>query len=372
VTALRDLIAGNTPLALAAGGLAIGFLFGAVLQATNFCPMGAVSDMMTFGDKRRFRAWLLAAAAAILGAHALDALEIVSLDQSMYRTSRLNWAGHLAGGLMFGFGMVLAGGCASRNLVRAGGGDLRAALTLVVLGLFAYMTTGGVFGPWRAGLESATAVTLPAGAESLGDLAAYMTGPQIAGAGGAAAGGAGAGDYGIALLVAGALLATCWMSPDFRRSRVHVLAGLGVGFAVVLGWALTGLAFDELSAAPQAPASLSFVKPTGDALEWLERYTALGSPGFGAASVFGTLLGAFVTAAATGKLHLATFKDPADTLRSILGAALMGVGGVMALGCTIGQGVTGLSTLAPGSVLTFVAIVGGAVLGLKALTRLAS
>jgi hypothetical protein len=151
---------------------------------------------------------------------------------------------------------------------------------------------------------------------------------------------------------------------------MHILSGLGGGAAVIAGWALTGLAYDEFALSPHNPVSLSFVKPTGDAMEWLERSTALGAPGFGAAAVLGTLLGTFSAAALTGRLALATFKDPGDTLRNLAGAALMGVGGVMALGCTIGQGVTGLSTLAPGSLIAVAAIVGGAVLGLKALERL--
>ena len=364
MTALSDLIVEHAPLALALGELAIGFLFGAVVQATNFCVMGAVSDLMTFDDRRRLRAWLLAAAVAILGAHALDALGVVSLDQSMYRSARLNWAGNLAGGLMFGFGMVLAGGCASRNLVRAGAGDLRAALTLLVLGLFAYMAIGGIFGPWRAALETATAVELPGGGKSLGDIASHVINVQIADASSGASG-----EGGLALFAAGALLFYCFRSPEFRGSRMHILSGLGVGLAVIAGWALTGLAFDEFTAAPKSPVSLSFVKSTGDAMEWLERSTALGLPGFGAATVLGTLLGAFVAATVTGRLALATFRDASDTLRNILGAALMGIGGVMALGCTIGQGVTGLSTLAPGSLLAVVAIVCGAVLSLKTLER---
>jgi len=283
----------------------------------------------------------------------------------MYRSARLNWAGNVAGGLMFGFGMVLAGGCASRNLVRAGAGDLRAALSLLVLGLFAYMAVGGIFGPWRAALETATAVDLPGGGKSLGDIASYVADAKIADASSGPSG-----EGGIALLVAGALLFYCFKSAEFRRSRMHILSGLGVGAAVIAGWALTGLAYDEFAAAPHNPVSLSFVKPTGDAMEWLQRYTALGIPGFGVATVLGTLLGAFVAATLTGRFALATFKDPSDTLRNLTGAALMGVGGVMALGCTIGQGVTGLSTLAPGSFIAVAAIVAGAVLGLKTLERL--
>ena len=361
MSTLRELIAQNPAFALAAGGLVAGFFFGAIVEATGFCAMGAVADMMTSGDTRRFRAWVLAIAAAILGAQALETYGVVSLDQSMYRAPRLNWAGNILGGLMFGFGMSLAGGCASRNLVRAGAGDLRSALTLLVVGLLAYMTTGGILGPWRASLETATAVALPGGASSIADMAARAMGAESSPHAG----------MWLGLVIAGALLLYCFTSPAFRASRVHILAGLGVGAAVIAGWMLTGLAHDDMALAPQAPLSLSFVKPTGDALEWLERFTALGLPSFGAASVFGTLLGAFVSALIAGRLRLATFADTGDTLRNLGGAVLMGVGGVLALGCTIGQGVSGLSTLALGSILAFLGIIGGAVAGMKALERFA-
>jgi uncharacterized protein len=150
---------------------------------------------------------------------------------------------------------------------------------------------------------------------------------------------------------------------------LHILSGIGVGLCIVAGWALTGLTFDEMADKPAAPVSLTFVRPTGDALEWLQRFTALGAPGFGVSSVFGTILGAFLMAKAMGRFRLATFTDTADTLRTLGGAVLMGIGGIMALGCTIGQGITGISTMALGAFLTFAGLVAGGVLGVKTLER---
>src|SRR5262245_753665 len=170
MSGLRDWITANGPAALALGGLLIGFAFGAIVFRTNFCTMGSISDIVNLGDWRRFRAWLLAAAVAIAGAQLLQWAGVVDLARSMYLAPSLNWAGSLLGGLMFGFGMVFAGGCPSRNLARAGGGDLRALLTLVVLGIFAYMAIGGVIGPVRAALEAATSVELRAPTQSIGDL----------------------------------------------------------------------------------------------------------------------------------------------------------------------------------------------------------
>jgi uncharacterized membrane protein YedE/YeeE len=356
--ALREILSANGPLALALGGLFIGFAFGAVVYRTNYCAMGALSDIHNFGDYRRFRAWLLAAATALVGAQVLARSGIVALDKSMYlATPGLNWLGHIGGGLIFGFGMVYAGGCPSRNLARAGGGDLRSLVTLVVLGLVAYMTIGGLFAPVRAALEQAT--TLPiAGTLSIGALLAAIgrMAPE-------------AGNLTATVLLAIAAAVFCFGDFKFRTSHMHIVSGLAVGATVIAGWALTGLVYDELAARPVAPISLTYVRPTGDALEWLARFTASPMPGFGVASVFGALFGAFAAAMWMGRFHLTGFTDVADMLRNILGATLMGIGGVMAMGCTVGQAITGVSTLAIGSFLTFAAIVIGGFYGLRVLER---
>jgi len=355
--ALREIFTQHAALAAALGGLIVGCAFGAFVFATNYCAMGSLSDIHNFGDYRRFRAWILAAATALVGAQALQAAGVVALDKSMYLAAPgLNWAGHIIGGVMFGFGMVFTGGCPSRNLARAGSGDLRSLLTLVVLGLVAYMTIGGIFAPGRSALEQATSLGLPA--QGLGDLLAGATGL-----------GTGAGRLILVVVVAGLALAYVFSNASFRSSRVHVLSGVGVGMTVIAGWALTGLAFDELATRPVPPISLTYVRPTGDAIEWLTRFTAAPMPGFGVASVFGALLGACAASLKMGRFKVSSFSDTGDTLRNLFGAALMGIGGVMALGCTVGQSITGVSTLALGSFLTFAAIVAGGFWGLRVLER---
>jgi uncharacterized membrane protein YedE/YeeE len=131
------------------------------------------------------------------------------------------------------------------------------------------------------------------------------------------------------------------------------------------------MAYEEMSTKPIAPISLTFVRPSGDTLDWLQRFTAIGLPGFGVSTVFGALAGAFATALVTRRLRLQTFADAADTLRCLSGAALMGIGGVMALGCTIGQGITGLSTLSLGSILAALGIVAGGIAGLRVIEKIA-
>ena len=353
MTALREIISGNPGVWLAAGGFLIGAVFGAIVFRTNFCTMGSISDIMSFGDYRRFRAWILAAVTAMIGAQLLDVWGVVVLQKSMYLGATLNWVGNILGGLMFGYGMVFAGGCASKNLARVGGGDLRSLITLIVMGLVAYMAIGGILGPIRASLEQATSINLQSMKISSQGLGALL------GVGGAR------GNLIIAGMIGLAGLVYCFRDPAFRSSGVHILSGIGIGLCVVAGWALTGLAFDEMADRPTSPISLTYVRPTADTIEWLQRFTAVRVPNFGVTTVLGAIFGAFVTALAMGRFRFSTFTDVADTRRNLYGAVLMGIGGVLALGCTVGQAITGVSTLALGSFLTFAAIVVGGIYGMK-------
>ena len=220
------------------------------------------------------------------------------------------------------------------------------------------MAIGGLIGPVRAYLEGLTSVRLPGGSQGLGAQLAQALGLRPAIATGLATG-----------AITLAVLGYCFADSAFRSSPVHILSGLGVGACAILGWALTGLAYDELATRPTDPISLTYVRPTGDTLEWLQRFTATPWPGFGVATVLGAVLGSLAAAVAMGRFHIVGFSDTGDTVRSLLGATLMGLGGVMAMGCTVGQAITGVSTLAIGSFLTFVAIIFGGISGIRALER---
>ena len=149
---LKSLMFQNADVALAVGGLLLGLIFGTVAQRTGFCTLGALSDWMLFDDKRRLRSWLLAIAVAIAATQVLHAAGLVDLNASLYLAGSVPLGGHVLGGLMFGFGMVLAGGCVSRNLIRAGSGDMRALLCLLVIGVVVMVTLSGVLGPARVAL----------------------------------------------------------------------------------------------------------------------------------------------------------------------------------------------------------------------------
>ncbi|MCC2111280.1 MAG: YeeE/YedE family protein [Hyphomicrobiales bacterium] len=347
----------NTVVALY--GFGLGLVFGAIVLATNFCTMGSISDILTFGDHRRFRAWLLAAATALIGAQVMHRFGVIDLGASIYPIPRFNYVGNIVGGLMFGFGMVFAGGCASRNLARVGAGDLRSLFVLLFIGIFGYMTLRGLIALGRVEIEEKVVVDLAASGiddQTIGGLLAGL-GPDAALLNTVAA-----------IVVAAAILVYCFGNAAFRGSPKNIIAGLGIGLCVVAGWWITGVVgADEFDPTPLA--SLTFVAPTGNSIIYLMTFSGA-TIDFGIATVGGTILGAFIAALATRRFNLTSFADVGDTLRNMFGGAFMGVGGVVALGCTVGQAITGVSTLAVGSFLAFAAIVLGAVIGLKTMERM--
>jgi uncharacterized membrane protein YedE/YeeE len=341
-------------------GLVIGIALGAVVQRTNFCAMGAVSDLVVFRNWNRLRAWFLAMAVAILGTQLLAWAEMIDLGESIYLGSRLTWAAAILGGLLFGIGMVFAGGCGNRNLVRFGAGDLRSLVVVLVMGLSAGMTLYGLVAYLRVGFNDATAIELAdhgLASQGLPDLVAAVLGATPENV-----------RLVLALAVAIAIAAFCFSSAAFRQSPRNILGGLLVGALVVAGWWATGvLAFDEFE--PVSLGSLTFIAPVGDGVLYLMTFTG-SSISFGIALVGGVIAGAFLAAKATGSFHLQGFANKSDLERNLIGALLMGFGGVMALGCTIGQGVTGLSTLALGSFLALAAIIAGGVAGMRLMEAL--
>jgi uncharacterized membrane protein YedE/YeeE len=336
-------------------GFLAGLVLGATAQRTNFCTMGAISDAVNLGDYRRFRSWMLAIAVALAGSQALHLAGVVDLGKSIYLTPNLGWLGAIAGGLLFGFGMTLAGGCGSKTLVRLGSGNLKSLIVAIVLGIFAYMTLRGLIGLGRVRfIEPMNLDLARAGlaAQGVPDIAAAVTGASIAS---------------LRLILAAAvvlgLLWYCFRDADFRASPADIGGGLIIGALIPAGWIITGVigndAFD-----PAPLASFTFVAPVGESLMYLMIFTGT-TINFGIAAVFGVITGSFVAALASGTFRFEAFTSRDDLLRHLGGASIMGIGGVLALGCTIGQGITGLSTLAAGSVLAFMSICAGGVYGMK-------
>lgn len=337
------------------GGFVTGLVFGAVVQHTNFCTMGGISDLVLMGDGRRFRAWILAIAVAIIGTQALHFSGAIDINKSIYLSSNFGWLGAIIGGGMFGFGMTQTGGCASKTLVRLGAGNLKSLVVVLVLGMTAYTTLRGLLALARVQLENATNIELKAhglGNQNIGEIAGALLGLSAGSARAAAA-----------VLVAATFLIFCFKDAGFRRSLTNVIAGLVIGFTVIAGWVVTGIiAVDEFN--PIQLASITFVSPVGESLQYLMTFTG-STINFGIAVVGGVIAGSFLMAMATGTFRLESFADRGDLVRHLAGAALMGAGGIMALGCTIGQGITGMSTLSLGSAIAWLSILAGAYFGLK-------
>jgi len=339
---------------VAIAGFVLGGVFGATAQRTNFCTMGAISDVVFMGNWNRMRAWMLAIAVAMLVSQAMHAFEVVDLTESIYLTANLGWAGAIIGGLMFGFGMTMGGGCGNKTLVRLGAGNLKSLVVAIVLGIFAYMTLRGLIGMARVEMEAATNLDLSEnfGSQGIPDLLAGLTGAS-----------ADMLRWVVTILLGGGLLAFCFKDADFRASKRDMAAGLIIGLLVPAAWYATGvIGYDDFE--PTALGSFTFVNPTGESIMYLMTFSGA-SINFGIAAVGGVIAGAFAMSGATKTFRVESFTDAKDMIRHLVGAALMGTGGILALGCTVGQGITGMSTLALGSAIALASIIAGGVYGMK-------
>ena len=346
------------------GGFALAFVFGAVGNKTRFCTMGAVSDIVGMGDWNRMRMWLLAIAVAILGASALQLAGLIDVSKAIYTTPNFTWLSYAVGGFLFGVGMTLGSGCGSRTLIRIGGGNLKSLVVAIILAITAYMTLKGVLGVLRVAALDSVRTTL-ATPQDLPSLAARTLGIDKRTALAA-----------LALVLGGGLLAFVFRAREFRTFD-NVLGGLVVGLVVVGGWYLTGhlgyLAEDPTTLEERFVAtssgrmeSLSFVAPQAYLLEllmlWSDKSRVVT---FTIAIAVGMVAGSFAWALVSRTFRLESFRDSEDLLSHIAGGALMGFGGVLALGCTIGQGISGVSTLAIGSFIALFGIISGAVVTMR-------
>jgi len=336
-------------------GSVLGCALGATAQRTNFCTMGAISDIVFMGSWSRFRSWMLAIAVAIIGTQLLHVSELIDINKAIYLSPNLGWSSAIIGGLLFGFGMTMSGGCGNKTLVRLGTGNLKSLVVAVFLAIFAYMTLRGLTGLARVQLEDVTVIDLTASGlkgQGIPDLLAAITGlpPEIA-------------RWIVLGVFASGLLLFCFKDAEFRGSNRDVLAGLIIGALIPAAWYATGvIGYDEFEPTPLN--SFTFVNPTGESLQYLMTFTG-STINFGISTVGGVIFGSFLMAMATKEFRLEGFTDAGDTARHMFGGSIMGIGGIMALGCTIGQGVTGMSTLALGSLIALLSILAGGYYGMK-------
>ncbi len=317
--------------------LAVGAVFGFLAERTAFCFRRSL-----VGDDRRMAmgVWLTALAAALIGTQAAVFAGFVSFDDHRFMNADLPWLAIVTGGVLFGAGMVLTRGCVSRLTVLTGSGNLRALTVLLIFAITAHATLKGVLAPLRTTLGS---VTVPLESAALPGSAVVWT-----------------------VVIALAALFVAWRSGN-RLLSLGMAAVIGL--LVPVAWVGTGyVLYDDFD--PIAMESLSFTAPAADTLFWTVASTSI-SANFGTGLVGGVLAGALVGAVLFGNFQWQSFSSPRETGRYAAGAVLMGIGGVLAGGCTVGAGLAGVPTLSIAAVLAIGAIAAGA-LGTNAALRAAT
>lgn len=349
----------NTAQVVAWLGFVLALIFGYVANKTSFCTMGAVSDVVNMNEWGRMRAWLLAIAVAILGTGILVKLGYLDVTQTYYTRDTFHWLAALVGGLTFGVGMTLAGGCGQRTLVRLGGGNLKSVVVFLFLGYSALVSMNGILRIFTDSVLRADMFTVRL--DHLQTLPAMM----------------GMSEPTSHLMVGGvialAILVFAFMNRDFRASPDNIIAGLVVGLVVVGGWYVTGhmgraenefMEIAYVGTDSKLAESMTFVGPLAYTMDlwayWRDKHIT-----FGIACVFGVIIGSFLYSMLNRTFRWEYFNSPQDMFRHIIGAVLMGYGGVTAMGCTIGQGVTGVSTLAVSSFVVLFGIIAGAAATMK-------
>ena len=337
-------------------GFIIAIIFGFVGNKTHFCSMGAISDVVHMGSKGRLGAWFFAIGIAMLGAQFFLIHELVDLNASVYLSPNLYLLSYLLGGTLFGIGMTLSAGCGQRNLVRLGGGSLKAFVVVLVLGITAYMTMRGLLAYVRLNWVYAVNMDLTTHGINdqslfsyLGTLLDLENTSWLRRIGG--------------FVVASGFIVYAFKQKEFRSSFDNILAGAVIGGCVVAAWYVTGyIGNDDFD--PVTPQGMAFIGPTGNTISYLMTFTGA-EINFGVAVALGMITGSFIYAVLSGSFRIESFSNKTEMVSHLIGAMLMGFGGVLSFGCTIGQGVTGMSTLAVGSILTFLSIIFGSALTMK-------
>jgi len=330
------------------GGLLCGLFAGGAARYGRLCTMSAIEDALIGGDYRGAKAWGLAAAVAIATTSAAVALGLADVSTAIYLSPRLHVLAVLLGGVLFGLGMTLVGTCSFGLIVRAGGGDLRAAVSAILVGVFAFAATSGALARPRLAIWEAGTVSLPVPRPAgLTNLLTHYLGPALA--------------WTLVGAVCLGLAAAALSDPRLRKRPRLLAAAAGLGLAVTLGWITTGRAVEAMTL--DRVESLSFVAPVGRALLQL-MIEPFRNIGFGVAALGGVAVASAGVALARREFRWEAFDDPREMRRHLLGAILMGTGGVLAQGCTIGQGLSGASVLAISAPIFLLAVVIGARVGL--------
>jgi uncharacterized membrane protein YedE/YeeE len=333
---------------LALFGFAGGVVLGLAARLGRFCTLGAIEDILYQASNIRLRMWGLAIGVAGIGAFGLVSIGALDPARSIYHLEPWSPAYGIIGGLLFGYGMSLAGNCGFGALARFGGGDLRSFVIVLVMGISAYFMLSGPMAELR--LAGLAATELSTQSKSYPDFIAAMTGIPIVACG---------------LLISLAITLVALASKRFLNDRKALFWGTAVGMAIVSGWAATfWVAETGFSETPVH--SHTYTSPLGETLLFLMTSSG-GGLTFGVGSVFGVLAGAFTGSLIKGHFRWEACEDPRELRRQVLGGIFMGFGAVLAMGCTIGQGISAFSVLSLNAPIVFASIFAGAAIGLRQL-----
>jgi uncharacterized membrane protein YedE/YeeE len=342
----------------------LGVAFGAISHRTHFCTMGAVADVFNFGNWGRMKMWLVAIGISSLGLQLMHLNGSANLQDTLFLNKNWSWLSSISGGFLFGMGMVLASGCGSKTLIRLGTGNIKALVVFMVMGISAFMTLKGLFGVFRASyldpiqIHFQSSPYLPDLLASFVNEKNFNLSPILS--------------MTIPIVILSAALASksAW-------NKEVILGGVGIGLTVLgVWWVIFQVAYlpehpDTLEAAylgsyANRAEGLSFVAPFAYTLEWLMFFSDANRViTIGVTASLGVVLGAYISALSQQSFRWESFQSVEDTANHLLGAVFMGIGGVLALGCTVGQGLSGISTLSLTSLITLGSILAGALLALK-------
>jgi uncharacterized membrane protein YedE/YeeE len=367
----------------------LAFILGVVVNKTNFCTMGAVSDLVNMGDSGRLRAWILAATVALIGVVILEVLGRVDLSSTLppYRGSEFQWGRYILGGVLFGIGMTFASGCGNKTLIRIGGGNIKSIFVFAVIAVIAYYMVDPFkelpstwyqtyFSSWLG--QASISLDTP---QDLGSIVGNWFGVSALTM-----------RIILGVVVAAIALRYVFKSSDFRESKDNIFAGVVIGLIVLLAWYFTSntavttddgsvsmtqfygewdMVMDSEEGKPKNGStnlqaqSFTFISPIGQMFGYVGSSFASAFLTFGVVSVLGVIFGSFLWSLITRSFRIEWFNSFKDFYMHMIGAVLMGFGGVLGLGCTVGQAITGVSTLALGSFLVFISIVFGSALTMK-------
>lgn len=334
------------PAAVLLIGAAGGLLLGLAARLGRFCTLGMIEDVHYGQDYGRLWMWMTALGTAMMLNFGADAVGLVDLSDTRHLANRYSILGAIVGGLLFGYGMAQAGNCGYGVLARLGGGDIRALMIAIVMGVTASAAIFGILGGLRPAFFPVT-----------------QAGPDPAGLAHAAERLTGLSHAAVGLAVGAVLLGLSvrLQAPDLRLRRVGwgLVAGIAISSGFIGTWWIATSGFGAWPV-----ISHSFTAPIGETLHYAMFSSGL-APKFGMGSVLGVILGGAIGSFIQGGFRWEACEDPRELRRQMGGAVAMGLGAVLAAGCSVGQGLSALSLLSTTALVVAASIWVGAWIGLR-------